>query len=50
MPADLVRRPVSADVGTFLAGHSSTARIAQFITVLDGRISAIATYDCYEPF
>jgi ketosteroid isomerase-like protein len=41
---------VSADVGAFRAGQQLTAHIAQFITVRDGRISAIATYDCYEPF
>ena len=38
------------DVGRFVAGQQLTAHIAQFITVRDGRISAIATYDCYEPF
>jgi|SRR5829696_8106529 len=41
---------VGADVGRFLAGQQLTAHIAQFITVRDGQISAIATYDCYEPF
>lgn len=41
---------VAADVGGFAAGQQLTAHIAQFITVRDGRISAIATYDCYEPF
>ncbi len=41
---------VGADVGRFLAGQRLTAHIAQFITVRDGRISNIATYDCYEPF
>jgi len=41
---------VAADAGTFRAGQQLTAHIAQFITVRDGRISAIATYDCYEPF
>ena len=41
---------VGADVGGFVAGQQLTAHIAQFITVRDGRISAIATYDCYEPF
>ena len=41
---------VCADVGAFAAGQQLTAHIAQFITVRDGRISAIATYDCYEPF
>jgi ketosteroid isomerase-like protein len=41
---------VGDDVGRFVAGQQLTAHIAQFITVRDGRISAIATYDCYEPF
>lgn len=41
---------VSADIGAFRAGQQLTAHIAQFITVREGRISAIATYDCYEPF
>ena len=41
---------VAADAGAFRAGQQLTAHIAQFITVRDGRISAIATYDCYEPF
>jgi ketosteroid isomerase-like protein len=41
---------VAADVGRFVAGQQLTAHIAQFLTVRDGRISAVATYDCYEPF
>ena len=41
---------VAADAGRFMAGQQLTAHIAQFITVRGGRISAIATYDCYEPF
>lgn len=41
---------VGADVGRFVAGQRLTAHIAQFLTVRGGRISAIATYDCYEPF
>jgi len=41
---------VAADAGAFRSGQQLTAYIAQFITVRDGRISAIATYDCYEPF
>jgi ketosteroid isomerase-like protein len=36
--------------GPFTAGQRLTAHIAQFVTVRDDRISAIATYDCYEPF
>jgi ketosteroid isomerase-like protein len=41
---------VGVDVGRFTAGQQLTAHIAQFVTTRDGRISAIATYDCYEPF
>ena len=41
---------VATDVGAFVAGQQLTAHIAQFVTVRDGRISALATYDCYEPF
>lgn len=36
--------------GPFVAGQRLTAHIAQFMTVRDGRISEIASYDCYEPF
>ena len=41
---------VGADVGRFVRGQQLTAHIAQFVTVRDGRISDIASYDCYEPF
>jgi ketosteroid isomerase-like protein len=41
---------VAADTGPLVSGQRLTAHIAQFVTVRDGRISAIATYDCYEPF
>jgi ketosteroid isomerase-like protein len=41
---------VGSDAGRLVAGQQLTAHIAQFLTVRDGRISAIATYDCYEPF
>ncbi len=41
---------VGDDIGAFRAGQQLTAHIAQFITVRHDRISAIATYDCYEPF
>src|SRR5919112_1593102 len=41
---------VAADVGRFVTGQQLTAHIAQFLTVRNGRISTIATYDCYEPF
>ena len=41
---------VGAEIGAFRAGQQLTAHIAQFVTVRDGRIAALATYDCYEPF
>jgi len=36
--------------GPFTAGQRLTAHIAQFVTVRDGRVAAISSYDCYEPF
>lgn len=44
------RGTVAADAGPFHAGQELTAHIAQFVTVRDGRIAEIETYDCYEPF
>ncbi len=41
---------VGQDIGRFTAGQRLTAHIAQFVTVRGARISALATYDCYEPF
>ena len=41
---------IARDVGGFRAGQTLTAHIAQFITVRDGRVAAIETFDCYEPF
>lgn len=41
---------IAADVGPFRAGQVLTAHIAQFVTVAEGRIASIHTYDCYEPF
>jgi ketosteroid isomerase-like protein len=41
---------VAADLGPFRAGQQLVAHIAQFVTVVDGRISRLETYDCYEPF
>ncbi|HVK85007.1 MAG TPA: nuclear transport factor 2 family protein [Kofleriaceae bacterium] len=41
---------IAREVGTFRAGQVLTAHIAQFITVRDGRVAAIETFDCYEPF
>jgi ketosteroid isomerase-like protein len=40
---------IAQDVGTFRAGQVLTAHIAQFITVREGRVASIETYDCYEP-
>jgi ketosteroid isomerase-like protein len=36
--------------GPFREGQVLEAHLAQFITVRDGRIAVIETYDCYEPF
>jgi predicted ester cyclase len=33
--------------GAFAAGDTLRAEIAQFVTILDGRIAANETYDCY---
>jgi ketosteroid isomerase-like protein len=41
---------IAQDAGPFTAGQTLTAHIAQFVTVRDGRIEEIETYDCYEPF
>ena len=41
---------VGSAVGPFREGHELTAHIAQFVTLQDGLISRIETYDCYEPF
>ena len=41
---------VAADLGPLRAGQRLVAHIAQFVTVTDGRISRLETYDCYEPF
>jgi hypothetical protein len=41
---------VRESAGPFAAGQRLTAHIAQFMTVHDGRVAAIASYDCYEPF
>lgn len=41
---------VAQDAGPFIAGQVLTAHIAQFIGTRDGKVAAIATYDCYEPF
>ncbi|MFD4676573.1 nuclear transport factor 2 family protein [Lentzea sp. NPDC058450] len=36
--------------GTLRDGRELVAHIAQFVDTRDGLISAIETYDCYEPF
>ena len=41
---------VRADAGALTAGQVITAHIASFITVRDGLISRIETFDCYESF
>lgn len=41
---------IARTVGPFRDGQQLTAHIAQFVTVRDGLISRIETFDCYEPF
>jgi ketosteroid isomerase-like protein len=41
---------IGRDRGPFRAGQRLTAHLAQFITVREGRIIRLETYDCYEPF
>jgi ketosteroid isomerase-like protein len=41
---------IARDRGPFRAGQRLTAHLAQFITVREGRITRLETYDCYEPF
>ena len=41
---------VARAVGPFREGQVLTARVAQFVETRDGRIAAIETFDCYEPF
>jgi hypothetical protein len=36
--------------GPFAHGQVLTAHIAQFVTVRDGLVDRIETFDCYEPF
>jgi ketosteroid isomerase-like protein len=40
---------IGRDIGRFRAGQVLTAHIAQFIETRHGRVSAIETFDCYEP-
>ena len=37
-------------IGSLAPGHVMRARIAVFITMLDGRIVSQRNYDCFEPF
>lgn len=41
---------IAQDAGPFTAGQEFVAHIAQFVTTRDGKVAAIETYDCYEPF
>jgi ketosteroid isomerase-like protein len=41
---------LAIDAGPLPAGTELAAEIAQFITVRDGRIARLETFDCYEPF
>lgn len=41
---------IAVDAGPFRAGQRLTAHLAQFVTIRDGAIAQIETYDCYEPF
>ena len=40
---------LAVDAGAWPAGTVLRARVAQFVTVVDGRISRLETYDCYDP-
>ena len=40
---------VAVDAGPLAAGQRLVAHIAQFVTVREGRIARIETFDCYEP-
>jgi ketosteroid isomerase-like protein len=44
------RGTLAIDAGPLSAGTVLAAEIAQFITVRDGRIARVETFDCYEPF
>jgi ketosteroid isomerase-like protein len=44
------RGVLAIDAGPLRAGTELAAEIAQFITVRDGRIVRLETFDCYEPF
>ena len=44
------RGVIAQDAGPFRAGQELVAHIAQFVSARDGRIAAIETFDCYEPF
>ncbi|MBM6401573.1 nuclear transport factor 2 family protein [Phycicoccus sonneratiae] len=40
---------LAVDAGSWPAGTVLHARVAQFVTVADGRIARLETYDCYDP-
>ena len=40
---------LAVELGPWPAGTRLSARVAQFVTVVDGRISRLETYDCYDP-
>jgi ketosteroid isomerase-like protein len=44
------RGVLAIDAGPLRGGTELAAEIAQFITVRDGRIARLETFDCYEPF
>lgn len=41
---------IGKSVGPFREGQMLRAELAQFIQVREGRVAAIETFDCYEPF
>jgi ketosteroid isomerase-like protein len=41
---------IAHELGPFRAGQRLTGHLAQFITLREGRITRLETYDCYEPF
>ncbi len=41
---------IGKSLGPFREGQTLRAELAQFILVREGRVAAIETFDCYEPF
>ena len=41
---------MASDVGDLSAGQQLTAHVAQFVSVREGKIASVETYDCYQPF